>query len=129
MAITEPLDKLRLALGDRDPDNYVFNDEELESFLSDEANDIPAATLAAARSAEATFARAYDFETDGQRFYRSQQAKAFAAIVKRLEAQGVATSEQPSSVTTVTVTKVDGYSQTVTNEDVTAVDDDDFDTV
>lgn len=119
MAITSDADKLRLALGDRDPDNYIFNDDEIAAFLAAEG-DIPSATLAAARSAELTFARAYDFETDGQRFYRSQMAKAFAKVVDRLVAAGVSTTADvgASSIDTFAATKVDGYTQDVDSQEV-----------
>jgi len=129
MAITAARDKLRLELGDTNSESYIFNDEELDFWLTEEADDYLAACLRACDAAARKFARAYDFETDGQSYKRSQMAKAFADRAAALRAQGVSTSADTSAVSTVTVTKVDGYSQTVTNEDVTAVDDDDFDTV
>lgn len=129
MAITAARDKLRLELGDTNSESYIFNDEELDFWLTEEADDYLAACLRACDAAARKFARAYDFETDGQSYKRSQMAKAFADRAAALRAQGVSTSADTSAVSTVAVTKVDGYSQTVTNEDVTAVDDDDFDTV
>jgi len=118
--ITTDLDKLRLALGDRDANNYIFSDDELNSFLADEST-IAAATLAAARSAELYFARAYDVTTDGQAYYRSQMAKAFATVVARLESRGVTTSADTSAgggISTVVATRVDGYSQDIDAEQV-----------
>lgn len=124
------LDELRIALGDRTSSAPLFTDEELNHFLTEEASDVSKALLRALDAAANEHARAYDFETDGQSYKRSQMAKAFADRAAALRAQGVSTSADTSAVSTVAVTKVDGYSQTVTNEDVTAVDDDDdFDTV
>ncbi len=119
MAITADRDKLRLALGDRDSTNYIFNDDELDSFLADEST-VAAATLAAARAAEMTFARAYDFETDGQKFSRSQMAKAFATIVGRLESRGVTTTTDSATtgISTLSSTRIDGYSQEIDSEEV-----------
>ena len=130
MAITAVRDKLRLELGDTNSESYIFNDEELDFWLTEESDDYLAACLRACDAAARKFSRAYDFETDGQSFKRSQMAKAFADQATALRKQGVSTSADTGAVTSITVTKVDGYSQTVTNEDVTAVtDDDDFDTI
>lgn len=84
------------------------------------------------RRAHRAFLR--EAETDGQRFWRNQQVKAFLDLAKDLEAKGVTTSTDPSAVSTVAVTKVDGYSQDVPNDDVTVTArrlryDDDFDVV
>ena len=88
MAISSTRDKLRLTIGDNDTDAELFQDDELDWFLSEEADSIPNAALRAAYAAMAKFARAYDFETDGQRFWRGQQYGYWADFAKRLETQG-----------------------------------------
>lgn len=117
MAITATRDKLRLTIGDTDTDNPLFQDDELDWFLSEESDDIASAALRACYAAMARFARAYDMETDGQRFARSQMHKAFSELAVRLEAQGATLSlVDAGSVTTVDVTRVDGYSDTIANQ-------------
>jgi len=117
-AITVTRDKLRLELGDTDTTNYVFNDDELDYFLTEETNNVLKARLRAAEAAVFRFARSYDFATDGQSFKRSQQATAYAEMAKQLRAQGVTTASDPGGFTTVNVTKVDGYSSDITNDEV-----------
>lgn len=135
--IDSDIDKLRLRIGDTDiDDNYArvaFTNSELAYIISVETG-LEAQALLAFRMAAAKFARAYDFETDGQRFWRSQQAKAYLQLAAALEAKGVTASTDPAGATTVDVTKVDGYSQDIPNADVTVSSralryDDDFDVV
>lgn len=119
MAITAARDKLRLELGDVDSTAPLFNDDELDYFLTAENNDILNSALRACYAAARKYARAYDFETDGQAFKRGQQATAWLAQAKALEAQG-ATISAVTSVSTVDITKVDGYSDDVGNTEVLA---------
>lgn len=131
MAITATRDQLRLELGDTNSTSYIFNDEELDYFLTEESDDVLAACLRACHAAARKFSRAYDFETDGQKYQRSQMQKAFAAQAATLEAQGVTTSSA-TAVTTIDATKIDGYSQDVDNQEVThrrTLADNDFDIV
>lgn len=137
MSVDTDLEKLRLRIGDTQFDaqgnGAIFKDAELNYIIASEST-LEAQALLAFRMAAAKYARHYDFETDGQRFWRNQQVKAFLDLAKDLEAKGVTTSTDPSAVSTVAVTKVDGYSQDVPNDDVTVTArrlryDDDFDVV
>lgn len=120
-AITANRDKLRLELGDTDEDNPLFNDDEIAYFLSVESDDIIKARLRAAEAAVFKLARAFDFETDGQSFKRSQMSSAYATMAKQLRAQGVSTSSDPSGIRTVPTTVVDGYSSDIPNDQVSTV--------
>jgi len=137
LSVDTDLEKLRLRIGDTnvtDSGAYaIFKDSELNYIIASEPT-LEAQALLAFRMAAAKFARAYDFETDGQRFWRNQQVKAFLALADDLAAKGVTTSTDPAGVTTIDVTKVDGYSQDVPNSDVTVTSrrlryDQDFDVV
>lgn len=119
-AITDTRDKLRLELGDVDPDDFVFNNDELDYFLSAESNDVLKARLRAAEAAAFRFARAYDFATDGQSFKRSQMGAAYTAMAKQLRDQGVITSSDVNGISTVDVTVKDGYSDDIANSEVQA---------
>lgn len=117
MAITATRDKLRLELGDTDTNNELFQDDELDYFLTEEADNILAACLRACYAAARKFARAYDFQTDGQAFKRSQMQKAYADLAAKLEQQGI-TVTGTAGVQTVDVTKIDGWSDDIPNQDV-----------
>ena len=122
MSVDTNLEKLRLAIGDTDVSssgaNAVFKDAELNYFLSEESNNITNAALRACYAAMARFARAYDFETDGQKFARSQMYEAFADLVEKLEAQGASLSSSTTTLITADVTKIDGFSEDIPNQDV-----------
>lgn len=124
MSVNTDLEKLRLAIGDTDVSdsgaNAVFKDSELEYFLSEEANDITNAALRAVYAAMARFARAYDFETDQQKFMRSQMYEAFADLAEKLEAQGATLSSATTTVSTVDVTRIDGWSDDIPYQDVSS---------
>ena len=114
MAITSDADKLRLAIGDTDSTNYVFNDDEMDVFLTEST--AAAQKLAAVEAGILKMAREYDFETDGQKFWRSQMSAQLRALAKDLRAQGVVTAAS-SGLSTLTSTRVDGYSQDIDNEE------------
>ena len=121
MAITSTRAKLRLELGDTDTDNELFQDDELDVWLTEETDDIQKARLRACEAAALKFARAYDFGTDGQQFKRSQMAQAYASMAKQLRVQCVTTSADASGIGQVGTTKADGYSDDVANNAVTGV--------
>lgn len=128
MSVDTNLEKLRLAIGDTDVSdsgaNAIFKDSELNYFLGEEANDITNSALRACYAAMARFARAYDFETDQQKFHRSQMFSAFAELAERLEAQGATLSSATSTVSSVDITRVDGYSDDIPMEDVSSTSSD-----
>src|SRR3990167_3771468 len=122
MSVDTDLEKLRLAVGDTDVSdsgaNAIFKDAELNYFLSEESSVIANAALRACYAAMAKFARAYDFETDGQKFARSQMYEAFADLAARLEEQGATIATGNSAISTVDITRVDGWSDDITNQEV-----------
>lgn len=128
MSVDTDLEKLRLAIGDTDVSdsgaNAIFKDAELTYFLSEEASNITNAALRACYAAMAKFARAYDFETDQQKFYRSQMYKAFADLAERLEAQGATLASATTTVSTADVTRIDGWSDDIPYQDVSTTSSD-----
>lgn len=124
MSVDTDLEKLRLRIGDTDVgdsgNNARFKDSELNYFLSAESNDIASAALLAVESWVAKTAASYDFETDGQSFSRSQQAKAFLELAKHWRKLGITTSldSDVGGISSVASTKIDGYSTDVSSTDV-----------
>jgi hypothetical protein len=115
MGISTTLDKVRLLIGDTDSSSFELSDDEINFFLTERADNIYLAAADCCDALAAKYARAYDFETDGQRFSRSQVAKAYAerAALFRARANAVTTSDS---------TRIDGYSQDITNKAVLASD-------
>ena len=112
MTVTSTRDKLRLLIGDTDSTAPLFQDDELDYFLSVRSDSLLLSAADACEAAAVRFARAYDFETDGQSFKRSQMAKAFKDLAKDLRSRA-------GGISTVDVTKIDGYSDDIANQAVT----------
>ena len=110
MAITTILDKVRLEIGDTDPASFLLSDDEMNYFISQAGgSDIYKAAALACEALAVRFARAYNFETDGQKFERRSMSKAFADRAKDLRMKS-------ASGGTVTTKRIDGFSQDVDNE-------------
>lgn len=105
--------KVRLEYGDTDSSTAQFTDEELQVWIDREAGDIFGAAAAACDALSREYARAYDFETDGQAFYRSQMSKQYAQLAADLRLRS------GSAFTTVATTKVDGYSDDIPYDETT----------
>ncbi|MCR4339979.1 MAG: hypothetical protein NUW01_08845 [Gemmatimonadaceae bacterium] len=116
-SVTTALAKTRLEIGDTDSTAVLFTDEELNVYIDARADVVLLAAADACDALATRFARAYDFETDGQRFQRSQMSKAYRELGKGLR-------DRAAGIATLTPTRVDGYSDDITNTDVSSTDDD-----
>lgn len=110
MAITTTRDRVRLEIGDTDNTAPLFYDDEIDAYLGDRGDNWHLAAADLCDVLATKFAREFDFETDQQKFSRSQRSKQYADRAKALRAR-------VSSVGTATSTRVDGYSQDIDNED------------
>jgi hypothetical protein len=112
LAITTVRDEVRLLIGDTDADAPLFQDDELDWFLSERSDNSYLAAADACEAAARKFARAFDFTTDGQSFSRSQMSKAYRDLAKdlRLRAAG--------GLSTLVPTRVDGYSDDIAADEV-----------
>ena len=108
-SLTTTLAKVRMEIGDTDSTQVLFTDEELQVYLDSRGTDYLAAAADACDALAARFARSYDFETDGQSFKRSQQSKAYREMAGALR-------ERAGGITTMDITKVDGYSDDILNQ-------------
>lgn len=104
-------EKVRLEIGDTDSAAELFSDTEIEHKIDDSANLVVAAATLCDILAR-RFARAYDFETDGQSFKRSQMSKQYAQLARDLRQRSV------EGFVTLATTRVDGYSDDVDYQDV-----------
>ena len=108
-------DKVRLRIGDTDPNAPILNDEELDDFLAEHADNVWAAAADACEAIAAKYGTAFDFTTDNQSFSRSQVAERYMTMAKEFRAKG-------EGAGTVTTTRVDGYSTDIPNDQVEGVD-------
>lgn len=102
---------MRLEIGDTDSTDALFTDEEINYKLTANADSIVPTVIELCDILAVRFSREFDFETDDQKFARSQKAKAYADRAAELRAQG------GSGFTTTSQTKIDGYSQDITGRD------------
>lgn len=109
--ITSARDKVRLEIGDTDSSAVLFYDEEIDVYLSSRSNSVLLTAADLCDAAATKYARAYDFGTDGQSFKRAIMVKAFQARAQELRSRA-------GGVTTVDITRVDGYSDDIANQDV-----------
>lgn len=110
MPITTNLDQFRLLIGDVDSAAPLFNDDEAQWFIDERNGVVRLAAADACDSLAIRFARDYDIGADGQSLARSQQSAMYAARGKQLR-------ERASGLTVVPTTRVDGYSEDVSNRE------------
>lgn len=106
------LEKVRLEIGDTDSTDPQFTDAEINYFLDAAGNVVVDAAIKACEALVAKYSREYDFETDQQKFSRSQRAKAYKDLAAELRAGG------GSGLSVLGQTKVDGYSQDIAADEV-----------
>jgi hypothetical protein len=89
--VTEDIDKLRLEIGDLDPDNQLYDNDQLRYFLDQEPNML----MAAANVCEALARRLapqFDFKWKDQSFSRSQASKAYRELARDLRTRAMASA-------------------------------------
>jgi hypothetical protein len=105
------LEKVRLEIGDTDSTDPQFTDAEINYFL--DGNSVTEAALKACEALVAKYSRQFDFETDQQKFLRSQRATAYRALADELRSGGA------SGLSTIGQIKKDGYSQDIAADEAT----------
>lgn len=108
---TTTLNRVRFELGDTDSNAALFADEEIEAKLAERGDDVLLAAADLCEILARKYARAYDFETDGQKFSRSQMSKQYLELARQLRARA-------GGVTSVATTRVDGYSSDIPSDQV-----------
>lgn len=112
-SITTALAKVRLQIGDTDSTDPLFTDEEINVYLANNSDVVIDTAIALCDVLAIRFARFFDFETDQQKFQRSQRCAQYKALAAELRA-GAA-----SGLTTIGQIKKDGYSQDIEADEAT----------
>ena len=107
-------DRVRLEIGDTDSARALFQEGELDEFLSQEGNSILGAAARACETLAVRFARDFTFSADGASFQKGNITQLYMAQAKRLRRQARAT-------TTVMPRRVDGYSGYTDSDEVTGL--------
>lgn len=111
--ITSASDKVRLEIGDTDPNAVLFYNEEISVYLAARGDSVLITAADLCDAAATKFARGYDFTVDGQSFNRSQAVKAFQDRANQLRARATGLGTQAA-------TRADGYSQDIAADEVSA---------
>ena len=107
-------DRVRLEIGDTDEDRILFQDAELDDFLTQEGNSILGSAARACETLATRFARDFTFSADGASFQKGNITQMYMNQAKRLRRQARAT-------TTVMPRRVDGYSVYTDSDEVTGL--------
>ena len=111
---TADRDRVRLEIGDTDADRILFQDAELDDFLTQEGNSLLGASARACETLAVKFARDFTFSADGASFQKGSVTQMFMAQAKRLR-------RKASGTTTVIPRRKDGYSVYTDSDEVTGL--------
>ena len=111
---TADRDRVRLEIGDTDEDRALFQDAELDDFLSQEGSSILGSAARACETLAVRFARDFSFSADGASFQKGNITQMFMAQAKRLRRQARGTA-------VVVPRRVDGYSVYTDSDEVTGL--------
>ena len=111
---TADRDRVRLEIGDTDEDRILFQDAELDDFLTQEGNSILGSAARACETLATRFARDFTFSADGASFQKGTITQMYMNQAKRLRRQARAT-------TPVMPRRVDGYSVYTDSDEVTGL--------
>ena len=104
-------DRVRLEIGDVDPNRILFEDDELTDILTQEGDVVLKAAARCCEVLAVRFARDFDFSADGSSFHKSSVTAAYQKMATRLRARATGT-------VVVMPRRVDGYSQDVDSDEV-----------
>jgi hypothetical protein len=106
-----PVDEVRLEIGDEDSAAQLFTDPQIEKKLSDRGGAVLATAADLCDILATRFAGAFDFSSAArQEFKRSQKSQAY-------ERRAESIRKRIGGLTTVSTTRVDGFSDDITTRD------------
>ena len=111
---TAARDRVRLEIGDTDSDRALFQDAEIDDFLTQEGDHVLKAAARACETLAVRVARDFSFSADGASFQKAQVAQMFMAQAKRLR-------RKASGTPTVMPRRKDGYSVYTDSDEVTGL--------
>ena len=111
---TAERDRVRLEIGDIDSDRALFQDAELDDFISQEGDNVLKASARACETLAVRFARDFTFSADGASFQKGNITQMYMAQAKRLRRKAQGT-------TPLMPRRKDGYSEATDSDEVTGM--------
>ena len=111
---TADRDRVRLEIGDTDEDRVLFQDAEIDDFLSQEGDSVLQSAARACETLAVRFARDFTFSADGASFSKGQVTQMYMTQAKRLR-------RKASGTTTIMPRRKDGYSVYTDSDEVTGL--------
>lgn len=115
MTVLTGRDRVRLEIGDTDTANALFSDNEIDTVLSERADDVFLTAADLCDILATRFAADIDFKWKDGDFKKGSRSAAYAARAKALR---VRAANAGGGVVSVPVTRVDGYSDDRDSRDV-----------
>lgn len=113
MAVLEGRDRVRLEIGDTDTDAPLFTDDEIDTVLAERAEDVFLTAADLCDILATRFAADFDFKWKDGEFKKGSRSASYAA-----RAVALRTRSAGGGITSVPVTRVDGYSQDLSTRSV-----------
>ena len=107
------LDRVRLEIGDTDTANPLFTDTEINTILAERASDVFLTAADLCDILATRFAADFDFKWKDGEFKKGTRSGNYADRAKALRARAAG----GGGITSVPITRVDGYSQETSTRD------------
>lgn len=111
----EPLDRVRLEIGDTTVAAPLFTDTEIETVLAERAGDVFLTSADLCDILATRFAADFDFKWKDGDFKKGSRSAQYAARATALRARSAG-----GGLASIPVTRVDGYSQDLSTRDVSS---------
>ena len=111
---TADRDRVRLEIGDTDSDRALFEDAELDDFLSQEGDSVMGSAARACEVLAVRFARDYSFSADGGSFQKNQVTLMYQKLARRLR-------NRARGAIIIVPRRKDGYSVYTDSDEVTGL--------
>ncbi len=107
-----PVEEVRLEIGDEDAAAYLFTNPQIEKKLADHAGVVLATAADLCDILATRFAREFDFNSAARmQFKKSQKSEAYERRAKALR------ERVGGGLTTIPTTRIDGFSEDITTRD------------
>ena len=111
---TADRDRVRLEIGDTDSSRALFQDAELDDFLTQEGDSVMGSAARACEVLAVRFARDYSFSADGGSFQKNQVTMVYQKLARRLR-------NRARGTTVIVPRRKDGYSVYTDSDEVTGL--------
>ena len=115
MSVDTALEQVRLEIGDLDPDNPLFTDDQIQYYVDKDGGNVLMAAADCCDALSTRWAAGIDFNTDTLAIKKFQRAEFMGKRADSLRDRAV------GGIGTMGSVKVDGYSQDIDNEETNLI--------